>query len=177
MLANRVESGIDQSHASETGIFSERGNPHDREFRLLTKSALWPRLPADRESVRTLAHEEIDWNVFLEMVELHRLSPIIFHNLTEYAKDVVPPAILLRLERDTAAKGLSALQNLSEILRLQKLFLVAAIDLRILKGIPLAILAYGNPSLRESGDIDLLIEEGDIAAAHDLLGHEGYVRT
>jgi hypothetical protein len=177
MLANRVEAGIESSPPSETGIFATRGNPHEREFQLLTRSALWPRWPADRDSVRILAQEDIEWNVFLDMVELHRLSPIIFHNLAEYAKDVVPPTILLRLERETAAKGLAALQNLSEILRLQKLFSEAAIDLRILKGIPLAILAYGNPGLRESGDIDLLIEEGDIAAAHDLLGHEGYVRT
>jgi hypothetical protein len=175
MLANRVEPGINPSPASETGIFAVRGNPHDREFQLLTRSALWPRWPEDRESVRVLAQGDIDWDVFLEMVELHRLTPIIFHNLTEYAKDVVPSAILLRLEKETAAKGLAALQNLSEILRLQKLFLEAAIDLRILKGIPLAIVAYGNPGLRESGDIDLLIKERDISAAHDLMLREGYV--
>jgi hypothetical protein len=177
MLANRVESGIEQSATSETGIFVARGNPHNREFQLLTRASLWPRRLEDRNLVRDLAQENIDWNVFLEMIELHRLGPIIFHNLTQYAKDLMPPAILLRLERETAAKGLAALQNLSEILRLQKLFLEAAIDLRILKGIPLAILAYGNPGLRESGDIDLLIKERDIAAAHDLLSREGYVRA
>ena len=176
MLANRVEPGINPSPMSESGIFAVRGNAHDREFQLLTRSALWPRWPEDRELVRVLAQENIDWNVFLEMVELHRLTPIVFHNLTEYAKDVVPSAILLRLEKETALKGLAALQNLSEILRLQKLFLKAAIDLRILKGIPLAIVAYGNPGLRESGDIDLLIKERDISAAHDLLSREGYVR-
>ena len=110
------------------------------------------------------------------MVELHRLTPIVFHNLAEYAKDVVPPAILLRLEKETAAKGMAALQNLSELLRLQKLFSEAAIDLRILKGIPLAIVAYGDPGLRESGDIDLLIKEKDIAKAHDLLIRQGYLR-
>lgn len=120
--------------------------------------------------------QDIDWNVFLEMMELHRLTPIIFHNLRDYAKDVVPPEILLRLEKKTAAKGMASLQNLSELLRLQKLFSEAGIDLRILKGIPLAIVAYGDPGLRESGDIDLLIKEKDIAAAHDLLIRQGYVR-
>ena len=37
----------------------------------------------------------------------------------------MPSAILLRLEKETAAKGLAALQNLGELLRLQKLFLEA----------------------------------------------------
>ena len=175
MLANRFASGIDQSPTA-TGPYAPSGNPHDLEFQLLTRSALWPRRPEDRQAVRTLAQENIDWNVFLDMVALHRLTPIIFHNLAEYVSDVVPPPILMRLERETTAKGLAALQNLSELLRLQKLLSEAAIDLRILKGIPLAILAYDNPGLRESGDIDLLIKEKDIAAAHDLLSRQGYVR-
>ena len=143
---------------------------------MLTKSALWPPRPGDREAVRALAQENIDWTVFLEMMELHRLTPIVFHNLAEYAKDVVPSAILQRLEKETTAKGMAALQNLSELLRLQKLFSEATIDLRILKGIPLAIVAYGDPGLRESGDIDLLIKEKDIAKAHDLLIRQGYLR-
>jgi hypothetical protein len=175
MLANRDESGTDQPPA-ETGFYASRRNPHDREFQLLTRSALWPRRPEDKDAVRTLAQQSIDWNVLLEMMELHRLTPIIFHNLRDYAKDVVPQEILLHLEKKTASRGMAALQNLSELLRLQKLFAEANIELRILKGIPLAIVAYGDLALRESGDIDLLIKEKDIAAAHDLLIRQGYVR-
>src|SRR5208337_1718753 len=48
---------------------------------------------------------------------------------------------------------------------------------RVLKGIPLAVLAYGDAGLRDTGDIDLLIDEKDIAAADALLQEAGYLRV
>src|SRR5271165_233089 len=51
---------------------------HDSEFGLMVASALWPRRPGDRERVRQLARQELDWPVFVEMVLLHHLGPIVF---------------------------------------------------------------------------------------------------
>ena len=48
--------------------------------------------------------------------------------------------------------------------------------LRVLKGIPLAIAAYRDPTLRDAGDIDLLVAEKDIFAAEQILQSEGFVR-
>lgn len=150
---------------------------HEREFELLTASALWPRHPADRGKVRALASQNIDWEIFEEMVTLHRLEPIVYHNLMEYARELVPAGVVASMERSSGAKGMSVFHNLAEIFRLIKLFGDASIQVRILKGIPLAILVYGDMGLREAGDIDLLIDEKDILAADRVLQGSGYVRT
>jgi Uncharacterised nucleotidyltransferase len=150
---------------------------HEREFELLTACALWPRDPADRERVRALARQNIDWEIFLEMVSLHRLEPIVYHNLMEYAHELVPAGVVGDMEESAAAKGMSVFHNLAEIFRLIKLFGEAAIQVRILKGIPLAILVYGDMGLREAGDIDILIDEKDILAADGILQNSGYLRT
>jgi hypothetical protein len=59
---------------------------------------------------------------------------------------------------------------------LHRLFREQQIDLRIFKGIPLAITAFGDPTLRDVGDIDLLVAEKDIFGAGEILRAEGYVR-
>ena len=82
MLANRVDPGIDKSPTSERPEFYARtGQSARSRVSVAYEICLWPRRPEDREIVRALAQENIDWNVFLEMMELHRLTPIVFHNL------------------------------------------------------------------------------------------------
>jgi Uncharacterised nucleotidyltransferase len=159
------------------GATENRPFRHDREFELLAACALWPRDPADRERVRAVARQHIDWEIFLEMVYLHRLEPIVYHNLMEYAREFVPAEVVGDMEGSSVAKGMSVFHNLAEIFRLIKLFGEAAIRVRILKGIPLAILVYGDMGLREAGDIDILIHEKDILAADEILQNSGYLRT
>lgn len=149
---------------------------HRDEFALLVASSLWPRRPSDHEVVRALAQKDLDWSVFEQMVLLHRLAPIVFHNLRDYAREYVPPPAMLALERHASNSGLAVFNVLREILRISDLFSKSAIPLRILKGIPLGIVAYGNAGLRNTGDIDLLIDEHHIAAADALLREAGYRR-
>jgi hypothetical protein len=149
---------------------------HMDEFELLVASSLWPRRPVDREVVRAIAQKNLDWSVFEQMVLLHRLAPIVFHNLKDYAREYVPAPAMLALERHASNSGLAVFNVLKEILRISDLFGASGIPLRILKGIPLGIVAYGDAGLRNTGDIDLLIDEQYIASADALLQKAGYRR-
>lgn len=149
---------------------------HEDEFALLVASSLWPRRPVDRDIVRALAQKDLDWSVFEQMVLLHRLAPIVFHNLRDYAREYVPPPAMLALERHASNSGLAVFNVLREILRISDLYSKSSISLRILKGIPLGIVAYGDAGLRNTGDIDLLIDERDVATADALLQEAGYRR-
>ena len=176
ILDSGPQCGLD-AYAGEAFAPMKESASHDAEFRLLVASALWPRQPGDGERVRILANENIDWAALLEMAVLHRLVPMVYHNLLEYAPDCMPPDIKLMLERQAGSGSMAVFRDLAEIFRLISLFAGASINLRILKGIPLAILAYGDAGLRDPGDIDLLIAEKDIVAADSLLRRAGYLRT
>ncbi|HVJ09541.1 MAG TPA: nucleotidyltransferase family protein [Acidisarcina sp.] len=126
--------------------------------------------------MRDLAGQTIDWQEFLEMVVLHRLGPIVYHNLLHYAPDCVPDDIKLVLEQQASSRSMAVFQDLAEVFRLIRLFADASIGMRVLKGLPLAILAYGDAGLRDPGDTDLLIAERDIVAADELLQKAGYIR-
>ena len=48
------------------------------------------------------------------------------------------------------------------------------IEVIVLKGASLVESVYGNPALRQMGDVDLLVREGDFKAAVDVLKKDGY---
>ncbi len=68
------------------------------------------------------------------------------------------------------------LSRTAHLVALHRLFREQQIDLRIFKGIPLAIAAFQDPTLRDAGDIDLLVAEKDIFKAGEILETQGYVR-
>lgn len=62
----------------------------------------------------------------------------------------------------------------AELVRLVKQLDDLAIDYRVLKGIPLNQALYGNQLIRESRDIDLLIQTPDFLQVHQCLVAAGY---
>lgn len=90
----------------------------------------------------------------------------------------------LELDRDTA-RSLTALALMQ-----QRLLAVATADLHavldafddadiravVIKGIPLAVRTGGAAAARSVGDIDLLIEHGDLQRAHDVMVSNGWAR-
>ena len=63
----------------------------------------------------------------------------------------------------------------SELAALNRLFSDAGISFMPLKGIVLSHQVYGNPSLRPSADLDILVQPGDLQAAFQLLLERGYI--
>jgi hypothetical protein len=64
----------------------------------------------------------------------------------------------------------------AECLRLQHMFGQAGLPVLFVKGVPLAIFAFGNVGLRSSQDIDLLVSPDAMPAAMVLLTKAGYRR-
>jgi putative nucleotidyltransferase-like protein len=63
-----------------------------------------------------------------------------------------------------------------ELLRLLDLFAARGIPIVAYKGPTLATLAYGDPSLRQFGDLDLMVQEPQALAATELIEGLGYRR-
>jgi hypothetical protein len=69
---------------------------------------------------------------------------------------------------------MEGLAHAQESVRLQRLFDLAGVQVRFLKGIALAQAAYGTVATKQSRDIDVLVPPGSVAAALDALLRDGY---
>jgi len=147
------------------------------ELDLLLACARWPQNAADREFIRLQSSKLLDWPLFLELVEHHRLIPLVSHNLqTSIAGDGTPEqrTVLDGLRQMTSANTYRTLRSLAELRRVIQEFQSHNISVRVLKGIPLAQSVFGDLSLRSTGDLDLLIDEDSILEADRLLRGFGY---
>lgn len=144
------------------------------EFDLVLACVRWPQETVDSARIRELARHGIRWPHFLEIVQHHQVASLVSRNLTS-AGEAVPQESLTNLRRLAIENAHICFQGISELVRLIRLFDQRGVAFRVLKGAPLAIEAFGDATLRGSGDIDLLIGEKDIPNADTILRSEGYL--
>ena len=127
-----------------------------------------------RAELRSLISQPINWDYLFATAYAHRLLPLLHKHLTTAAGDIVPGHFLSRLKRDSVANSQSVLYLIGKQLSIYKLFTQHEIPLALFKGPLLAQLAYGEISLRQAGDIDVLIGRKHFDRARVLLESLGY---
>ena len=145
------------------------------EFKLAAACAMWP--PSDRrtEAIRTAAAGPLDWPGFLRVIGRHQVIGLVHDGLIR-AQPAVPSEILLEIGAKAAALVQENLALARESLRLQRMFDDANVPVLIVKGAPLALLAFNNLGLRNAQDIDLLVTYDALPAATELVVRAGYRR-
>lgn len=126
------------------------------------------------ERITTLLQEDIDWTYLLQTAARHGITPLLYWNLNATCPEAVPKSILAQL-RDYF--HINARQNLflsAELLKLLNLFQTHGISAIPFKGPVLAALAYGNLSLRQCSDLDILVSEREFLKTKDLLLSQEY---
>ena len=129
---------------------------------------------ARRSELRSLLNQEINWDYLFATAQAHGLLPLLHKHLTSVAGDLIPGHFLSRLKRESVANSQNVLHLIGKQLRVYKLFKENDIPIALFKGPLLAQLAYGEISLRQAGDIDLLIERQYFDRARSLLESLGY---
>jgi hypothetical protein len=115
----------------------------------------------------------IDWNELLALAQRHRVEGLVARGLDRLAIGP-PPELLPTLQRESSRIAEANLRAADECARLAERFAAGGIDLLFVKGLPLSALAYGDPFIKMSADVDLLVERADLAAAARLLDELGY---
>jgi hypothetical protein len=146
------------------------------EFDLVLACLRWPQDTVDGARIRSLAQGPMNWPFLLEIVHQQKVVPLFLRNLETFASDLVPEQAYAALRASTEGNARSCIRRISHLLQLKRVFRDQAVDARIFKGIPLAITAFQDPTLRELGDIDLLVGEKDIFRVGDILRAHGYRR-
>lgn len=122
---------------------------------------------------RSSPADEIDWSELLILSRRHRVQGLVARGLERLG--IEPPAAVRTTIRQEARQVVEDnLRAADECARLADRFATGGIDRLVVKGLPLSALAYGDPFVKMSADIDLLIDEANLDAAGRLLRECGY---
>jgi hypothetical protein len=123
---------------------------------------------------KLLESPEMDWDDLLRLAHEHGTLPLLNRVLGRLIPETVPPPFLRQVRersQGNAHRNLMLLQSL-----LQLIHRMRNVGVRVLpyKGPMLAMTAYGDASMRECGDLDLIVPEGDLPAAQAVLEAAGF---
>jgi hypothetical protein len=146
------------------------------ELALAFACCRWPRCEAGDAAVRAAASGAIDWERFAGVIARNRISALAKDALDRAG--VEPPArVAAQLAEGQSNAAFTSLGLARESIRLQRAFDAAGLPALIVKGAPMAMLAYGDLGSKESWDIDLLTDEVSVFAARGLLEGLGYAMS
>lgn len=142
-----------------------------REFDLLLAAA---RTAPDVPRIEGLAEAGIDWRALLDLATTHGVRLLVYKSLREACWRRIPAGLQTAW---TEAHQLLTGKNLfltGELLRVTAEFQKSGISVAAMKGAVIAEMVYGDFTLREFSDIDLLVREADFTAAVELIARLGY---
>jgi hypothetical protein len=127
-----------------------------------------------RAELRRLVGQPLNWDYLHAMAQAHGLSPLLQKHLSTVGSELVPGHFLARLKREAVANSQMVLHLIGKQLRVYKLFREHGIPVALFKGPLLSQIAYGEISLRQAGDMDLLISRQHFDQAKMSLESLGY---
>jgi hypothetical protein len=144
------------------------------EIELLLCAARTYLNPPTAQRLSTLLKEDIDWTYLIQIATCHKVMPLLYQSLSTIGSEAVPPEILAQLHDHFRRNTMQNLFLTQELLKLLEQFKEKNIPVIPYKGPVLAASAYGKLSLRQSGDLDLLVSAQNYPQAKALLLEQGY---
>lgn len=126
------------------------------------------------ERIRSLLRKDLDWSYLKQKALRHGLMPLLYRNLKSNCPDAVPEAILEQFRQYSFSYAARNVLLTEELLRILHLFEIHGIPAIPYKGPTLAGSIYGDLTLRQISDLDILIRKEDLLRARDLLVPLGY---
>ena len=146
------------------------------EKRIVLSLSRFPLELEDRQSVRQMLESEVDWQEVLALARDWQLEPMAFSNLRSHFRETIPPRLVEEISaRERDARAFAIARTLT-VVELCKRMEEAGIRVLVLKGPAIGIAGYGDPSMRQFGDIDLLVRREDVGMARNLLLAIGFSR-
>src|SRR5262245_45394388 len=139
---------------------------NSREFSLLLSCAT---SQPDAGRIKEAIQRGICWPTLLALAQKHGVRPILCQNLKSVCWDSIPETFRRHLECSHRVNAQVSLLYVAELLRLLTLFQEKGIRLAAFKGPILGQSLYGDISLREISDLDLIVHEVDVSKAEGIL--------
>lgn len=114
------------------------------------------------------------WDQLVEAAAHQAVLPLLYHHLHRIAPQLVPVETLARLRAHAFAVTAQNLFMSRALAITLDLFQAHGIRAIPYKGLLVAVSAYQNLSLRQVGDLDLLVHSGDYESCRKILLTQGY---
>jgi hypothetical protein len=111
---------------------------------------------AQRSRLTELVAQPLDWAFLQQLANENGLLPLLHEHLTEAATGSIRPDVLKQISQANRESALRGLLLTSELLRILDAFRQRGIPAIPYKGPVLAARVYGNPSLRQFEDLDIV---------------------
>lgn len=126
------------------------------------------------DRLERLIDQGLDWRDVIQRAIYHRVVPLLYQTLKQRCGAPVPPAVMGELQNIHGAIVRSNLLLLTKLLKVITTLEDHQIRQIPFKGLPLAVMAYGNFGLRQFGDLDVLVHPDDYDRTRELFLSEGY---
>jgi len=129
--------------------------------------------PDSIQELRRLFQADLDWKYLIETADRHCIVPLLCRRLDEF--QLLPPAAARNaLQQANYENTNSNLFLTGELVKLLELLRANQLEAIPFKGPTLALAAYGDISLRQFADLDLLVRKTDVLKIKDLLVAHGF---
>ena len=127
-----------------------------------------------RVEIADLACDGINWDLVWQMSKVHGVALLVYRNLAAICPATIPSAIHEAYRRHNQATTLMNNVLAKELVALLDALAAKGVTAIPFKGISLAQVAYGDLSMRQCGEIDLIVEQGAVSQARKVLWSHGY---
>jgi hypothetical protein len=147
---------------------------HNCELEVLLQSSRMVVSSTGEERIRNLLRKEIDWDFLIRTAHCHRVLPLLYQTLCRIAPDSVPERVMTSLRKRFHANAQRNLFMSAELLQVLDLLEKHHIRAIPYKGPVLSAALYGDVSLRQFSDLDIIVPATDVSKARTLLVSRGY---
>lgn len=130
--------------------------------------------PEIKKNICSLFNEDLDWDYLIQTATKNKLRAFLYCRLKNVCPETVPEKVMTSLKDYFLNNTQRNMLLVRELLRILKEFESHEIFALSYKGPSLAIMAYGDLSLREFGDIDIYVNLGDIVRVETIMRSLGY---
>lgn len=116
----------------------------------------------------------LDWSSLFAFAEDHGVLGLVAARLVAYNENAIPPEHRDSVRAWRRAQTLFTMNLTVEMFRLFDSFAAVGVEALVIKGPVLSARCYGDPGLRQYGDLDLIVRDKDILRATELMLSLGY---
>ena len=155
-------------------VRSEKSYSGCAEKQLLVSCARTHIAPEVEERIREITAGPLDWDFVLSEATENSVGPLLEMNLRVVVANAAPAAAMERLKVTCRANTVRCLFLAAELHKILELFRTTGIVAIPYKGPVLAEQAYGNLTLRDFDDLDIILPQRDLQKAHEVMLGLGY---
>lgn len=115
----------------------------------------------------------VDWEAVAHLAVRQGVMPLVYRSVASALGEALPPSAAI-LRREMYGNSLRSRHLAGELVRIAGLLEAGGVAPIALKGPALAAAAYGDVTLRQFSDLDLLVRQSEATRAVEILAADGY---